>query len=92
MGRVHHHHAPAGTSGSVGLVHHKRTEPKEKPTYKVVLEEIAGKKKLKTMVSVQHTMDDGVYQSAPNSLEAFPPGETSYRIYIHTSRRSTAYK
>ncbi len=51
MGRVRGHHVRPGPSGAVGPVHHKRVEPKKKPPYKVVLEEIAGKKRLKTVVS-----------------------------------------
>lgn len=51
MGRVHGHHAPPGASGAVGSVHHKRADPKRKMPHKVVLEEMTGKKKLKTAVS-----------------------------------------
>lgn len=51
MGRVHGRHAPPSASGAIGPVHHQRAEPKRRSTYKVILEEIAGKKKLKTVVS-----------------------------------------
>jgi len=51
MARVHRHHAQPRASGTVGAAHHKRTGAKRKPSYKVVLEEVTGKKKLRTLVS-----------------------------------------
>ncbi len=75
MGRVHGHHAP------LGAAHHKRAEPKKKPTYKVVLEEIAGKKKLKTVVSELLETNGRLYHpyligSKLSLREKPPPGYT----------------
>ena len=51
MTRNYKRRAKPGASGAARAVHHKRSEPKKKPSYKVVLEEVTGKKKLKTLVS-----------------------------------------
>ena len=51
MTRVHRRHAQPRASGTVGPVQHRRVEPQRKSSYKVVLEEVTGKKKLKTLVS-----------------------------------------
>jgi hypothetical protein len=72
MGRVHGHHAPPGASGAVGTVHHKRAEAKRKTNYKVIYEEIAGKKKLKTVVSKSITAASWhTFLSIPNWLQSF---------------------
>ena len=52
MTRVHHgYRAQSAMSGTISSVHHRRAEPKRKPSYKVVLEEVKGQKKLNTLVS-----------------------------------------
>ena len=51
MGRVHDIHGRHGSSAPSASVLHRRAIPKRKPSYKVVFEEVGGKrKKLKTLV------------------------------------------
>lgn len=69
MTRAHHRHAQPGALGRVGAVHHKRSEATQKPSYKVVFEEIAGKKKLKVRVSYGSRATLGLEKGISNSTK-----------------------
>lgn len=84
MTRVHRHHAQPGASGAIGTVYHKRAEPKRKPSYKVVLEEVTEKKKLITLVSRPQIRQHSLVKTIPDHGKAFLTRGSSTRVYVHT--------